>query len=226
VADGDILEFPKFNYRVVADLAHELRTPIGGVMGMNELLLMQINDPEQKMFSQSVDASGRTLLAMLLDIVDLAKIENETVELVVKPLVIKDMLELLKFALLPQLSQEGTDLKVVEEEGVEQTVTTDTGKLKQLLSCLILAVYKYTGSGPITMTARVASASLYIRISLPPNTVQRDGKSIFSQLVEGDADAKRFDMTWLRLRLATRLVTLLKAELKVSDTSVELSLPV
>lgn len=58
MADGDILEFPKFNYRVVADLAHELRTPIGGVMGMNELLLMQIHDPEQKMFSQSVDASG------------------------------------------------------------------------------------------------------------------------------------------------------------------------
>jgi len=216
---------PKFNYRIVADLAHELRTPVGGIMGMNELLLMQLNEPEEQMFAQSIDSSSRTLLAMLIDIVDLAKLENESVPLVLKPLSIDDLVDYCKFTLTPLLVAEGTDLEIVHDGGHSRQLEGDLGRIKQLICCLVLAAYKYTGSGTITLKAKVEPSTVKLSVQLPPNTVPRDGKFIFSQLENQNCDTKRFDMTWVRLRLATRLMELMNAKFKVENKEVVIELP-
>lgn len=218
---------PKFNYRIVADLAHELRTPIGGIMGMNELLLTELSDPEQQMFAQSVDSSGRTLLSMLADIVDLAKLENEEVSLMLKPLSINDLLDYCQFTLAPQLVAEGTNVEIVHDGQHVRDLSGDLGRIKQLVCCLVLAAYKYTGSSKIVLKATVEPKLVRLWVQLPATTVPRDGQFIYSQLVNGDAHhTKRYDMTWVRLRLATKLMDLMGAKFKVEERALEIELPI
>jgi hypothetical protein len=73
---------------------------------------------------------------------------------------------------------------------------------------------------------KVKASAVKLSVQLPPNTVPRDGKFIFSQLVTGDADTKRYDMTWVRLRLATKLMHMMNAKFKVEDKHVEIELPI
>ena len=65
----------------LASMSHELRTPLNGILGFAELLKLDLQDPEQQSYADTIHSSGRHLLNLLNDLLDLAKIEAGRMEL-------------------------------------------------------------------------------------------------------------------------------------------------
>ena len=120
-----------------ANISHELRTPLNSIIGFAELLEEMASaegDPSDKRmrYLQNIVSSGRSLLDMINELLQMAKIEAGRVELALEPCSIADMLEGLKAIMRPQAEAKSLDLQVRVPEGIA-AVETDAGKLQQIL---------------------------------------------------------------------------------------------
>ncbi|MCB1185498.1 HAMP domain-containing protein, partial [bacterium] len=77
----------------LANMSHEIRTPINGVLGMTELLLHNGLDEESERFARAIESSGRTLLAVCNDILDLSRIEAGQLDLDLIPIDLRELVE-------------------------------------------------------------------------------------------------------------------------------------
>ena len=121
----------------LANISHELKTPLNSIIGFAELLEEMADDtgkPEEKQlrYLRNIVVSGRTLLDMINELLQMAKIEAGRVEVVVEPTSISDLLEGLCAIMRPQAEQKNLSLKVRIPDGLS-LVETDPGKLQQIL---------------------------------------------------------------------------------------------
>ena len=150
----------------LANMSHELRTPLNAIIGFSELLLDQhfgeLNDV-QKDYLSDVLASGRHLLDLINDILDLSKIEAGKAEVILEDVVIKDILESGFTMIRHKAFKHNITLDLDLKEDVPDTVKADEQKLKQIIYNLVSNAVKFT---PDNGTIRL-SASVIERAVLP-----------------------------------------------------------
>lgn len=135
----------------LATMSHEIRTPLNGILGMAQLLLLQdLTDTEKQESARIILNSGRTLLALLNDILDISKIEAGKFELaegVFCPTqVVQEIL-----ALFTEMANE-KGLRLVANSSVAgQRYLGDAVRLRQMLSNLVSNAIKFTSQGMITI---------------------------------------------------------------------------
>ena len=66
----------------LASMSHEIRTPINAVLGLDEMILRECKDPQILDYAEKIKSSGRTLLYLINDILDLSKIESDRMEII------------------------------------------------------------------------------------------------------------------------------------------------
>ncbi len=135
--------------RFLAHVVHELRTPIGGVMGMASLLKASPLDERQSRYATLLESSAKTLLSLVNDVLDLAKLERGQFTLEPRPVAVRPWLQetLSPFepmALLQQVVVSGTI-----DEHVPAQLCFDELRLRQVLSNLIANAVKFTRSGTV-----------------------------------------------------------------------------
>jgi sensor domain CHASE-containing protein/nitrogen-specific signal transduction histidine kinase len=146
--------------RFLATMSHEIRTPLNGILGMAQLLLMPGNDDsEVRDYARTINNSGQTLLALLNDILDAAKIEAGRVELnhgtFAPPQVLHDV-----HSLFRELAEaKGLQLEETLLPSLQAAYHGDALRLRQMLSNLVANAIKFTERGFVRIDCGEVSAA-------------------------------------------------------------------
>jgi signal transduction histidine kinase/DNA-binding response OmpR family regulator len=145
--NADLEEASRHKSRFLANMSHELRTPLNAILGFSELLMDDhgtLSPAQEAGFLDNIHTSGKHLLGLINDILDLAKVEAGQTELYLETvpvnLIAGDALQLLE----PLAARKQIELRLSGEAG---TVLADAGKVKQMLINLVSNAIKFTPAG-------------------------------------------------------------------------------
>lgn len=135
----------------IATMSHELRTPLNAVLGYSSLLEPFIQDDKGIRYLKSINTAGRSLLAIINDILDLTKAESSRIELVPMPFEIrclaKELLDIFRF----NAEEKGLLVQIQITENVPKTIMLDQNRLRQVLVNLMGNAIKFTDAGSVTL---------------------------------------------------------------------------
>jgi PAS domain S-box-containing protein len=143
----------------LANMSHELRTPMTGVLGMLEFALNTTLDEQQQDLIETAHKSARTLLRILNDILDLAKVEAGKLSLEVKPFGLHECVAGAVDILVPEARRKSLELKSTVADDLPKTVVGDQVRLLQVLTNLLGNAVKYTERGQVNITVTSGSQS-------------------------------------------------------------------
>ena len=195
----------------MAKMSHELRTPLNVIIGFAELMLDQvpgeINDEQRQCLDDVLD-SGQHLLGLINDILDLSKIEAGKVELRLTDIVLPDVVESLRSAMMPILDARKQSLDVELEEGLP-LVYADKARLRQVLLNLLSNSTKFTPDGGKLKIEAVRDGD-WCQVSVVDNGIgikEEDWERIFDPFYQVDSSMpKREEGTGLGLALVKQIV--------------------
>ena len=134
----------------LANMSHELRTPLNAVIGYSEIIETEmfgaVGDPKYLDYAKDIHASGRHLLALINDILDLSKIESGTSELEREPIAIGLLLLDVEVLVQPHIQKAEVELSVRVPDGLPD-IRADRRKLVQILTNILTNAIKFTMSG-------------------------------------------------------------------------------
>jgi PAS domain S-box-containing protein len=145
--------------RFLASMSHELRTPLNAVLGFTGTILMGLGGPlteEQKHQLEIVQASGKHLLSIINDLLDIAKIESGEVEVEFEPVDCREVLQQVVAAMRPLAEAKGIDLEMSAPDH-DVTVQTDSRSVSQILFNFTNNAIKFTEEGNGNIQLRLES---------------------------------------------------------------------
>ncbi|GAW67112.1 diguanylate cyclase [Geoanaerobacter pelophilus] len=140
----------------LANMSHELRTPMTGVLGMLDLALQAPSDPRQSDYIRTAYRSGRSLLRMLNDILDLAKVEAGKFSLDQHPFPLAGCVNESVDILAPEAKRKGIELVLELAQDLPRHVVGDQVRLRQVLTNLVGNAVKFTDRGRVTVQVEPA----------------------------------------------------------------------
>ncbi len=211
----------------LAVMSHEIRTPLNGVIGTNELLATTPLDADQQRLVEAARMSGRHLLALVNDVLDLAKIEANEVRLEHEQI---EPRELVREAIAPFIGTAATkhlSLAVSVDDNVPQQVRCDPLRLRQVLVNLVGNAVKFTHAGSVELhVSRPAPAQenpgeVTLRFEVVDTGIGIRPEAlpyIFDAFTQADSStARRYGGTGLGLAICARLVGLMGTTLCVDS---------
>ena len=167
-ADADAANAAKSMF--LANVSHELRTPLNAIIGYSEMLQDEIGDPgeiDRDQFSHDLGTiifSGRQLLALINDILDLSKIETGKMQIALEWFQPAGLVFQVCDSLSPLVAQKNNQLELdIDREMAE--IHSDPGKLQQIVTNLFSNACKFTENGVITVAARIEDEWLRIVVA-------------------------------------------------------------
>lgn len=210
----------------LANMSHELRTPLNSIIGFSEVLQSfdSLND-RQKRYAANIQRSGKTLLEMINDILDLAKVEAGKME--VRPIgfQIASLILAQCDAVRGLADDKNIDLQVDIKSGLGE-VWQDQTKIQQILTNLLSNAIKFTPEGGlITVTAGgVDQDRFYVSVAdTGVGIAEEDLQVIFEKfrqsrtVVQGDGLTREYSGTGLGLSIVRELCKLLGGEIRLSS---------
>lgn len=224
-----LFESGRLKNAFIANVSHELRTPLNSIIGFTELLegmpIETEHDHEKRVrYLRNILTSGRSLLEMINELLDMAKIESGRMEVNPEPTSVRDLLEGLAGIMRPQSKVKGLALELQVASNLP-SIQTDPGKLQQILYNFLSNAVKFS---PIDSVVTI-SASKIQEFGSPPAvriTVSDKGPGIPEDMLEmvfekfRQVDAthtKEHSGTGLGLAICRELAELLHAHLGVKS---------
>ena len=203
----------------LAAMSHELRTPLNAILGFTGLMLMKLPGPlteTQERHLQHVQSSGRHLLSLINDLLDLAKVESGHVELVGEDVDVQALCNEVLEAMRPTAQAKGLALGV-ELASHPAMVHADRRALHQVVLNLVGNAVKFTPQGAVLIRVPACTRGQPWRIEVEDTGVgidEADQARLFQAFVQvGDRPARRGEGTGLGLHLSRRLAELMGGSL-------------
>lgn len=207
----------------LANMSHEIRTPMNGIIGFSNLLKSsKISDPIKEKYIDLINSNGETLVKIIDDIIDIAKIESKQFRLIEKSSNLAEVFTELHSCYLKNLIKYGKGhltltLNIPDEKHV---ILTDGMRLKQIMSNLISNAIKFTYKGTIEFGYRLKDGQnieFFVTdsgIGLPEDKKE----DIFERFMQlDDSPAREYGGTGLGLTISKNLVELMGGEIGVES---------
>jgi signal transduction histidine kinase/ActR/RegA family two-component response regulator len=190
----------------LATMSHEIRTPLNGVLGMTQAMAMDDLSPVQRERLGVVHASGEALLAILNDVLDLAKIEPGKLELEEIDFDLEEIVRGAHQAFTAQANAKGLEF-ALDVKGSQGFYRGDPTRIRQVLYNLVSNALKFTDEGEIRVTARWASETLTVAVADTGVGIPADRLPLlFGRFAQADASTtRRFGGTGLGLAICREL---------------------
>ena len=207
----------------LANVSHEFRTPMNGIIGMSELLLRSELNERQQSLARTIVESGRALVVIINDILDFSKIEAGKIEL--QPLefdfrsCVNDVMALLSV----QASSKGIKLESHYSNDLSAYVVGDAGRIRQVLTNLIGNAVKFTDQGRVDVHIHLEAIGselgvFFEVIDTGPGIPESAVQSIFEKFSQVDNTSTRMrEGTGLGLAICKQLIETMKGEIGVES---------
>jgi len=207
----------------LASMSHEIRTPMNAVFGFTQLLAKTKIEPEAREYIKAIQTSGRALLALINDILDLSKIEAGKLPLALQATDIRELLESTLGVFAETASQKQLQLRLRVAPEVPTTLVVDQHRLRQVLMNLISNAVKYSDQGVVRVSAgstTTADQQCELTIAIADNGIgiAKDRQALlFEPFYRAVGDGDEREGTGLGLAIVRRLLTLMSGDISLQS---------
>ena len=167
LAEEATLAAERLKREFMDNMSHEIRTPLNGILGMAEVLSATLTDPQQRELLETLKESGRSLAALLENVLDFARLDAGDVVSRRAAFSLANLIEGVAASFAGAALQKGLHLSWRAEPSTPELVVGDGGGLRQILAALVSNAVKFTDSGDIEIVAEAR----------PPLAASRDDKA-------------------------------------------------
>ena len=226
----------KYKSEFIANMSHELRTPLNSLLVLAEQLE---DNPDgnltarQVQFAHVIRSSGVDLLKLLNDILDLAKVESNTVHFEIGVVSLPELRDNMLLTFKPIADAQGLGFSVELDDRLPATIATDPLRLRQVLKNLLSNAFKFTEHGEVSLKLELsadgwspsrpelarASSVVALVVADTGIGIKRDQQaSVFEAFAQGDGStARKYGGTGLGLSISRNLVDLLGGEIVLAS---------
>lgn len=210
-AQAEAIEANRAKSEFLTVMSHEIRTPLNGVLGMAQAMSADALSGRQRERLEVVSQSGQALLAIVNDVLDLAKVEAGKVELENRPFDLEATIRQAEASFEAIALSKGLTFNSAVEPSATGRYMGDALRLRQVLANLISNAVKFTDEGSITVAARREAGELVLIVedTGPGCTPEQMGR-LFQKFEQADVSTtRRFGGTGLGLSICSELTTLM-----------------
>ena len=208
----------------LANMSHEIRTPLSGIMGLLSLLKKTNLTERQNKYLSAIDTSSKTLLTVINDILDLAKIERGEVSITTKPFNIKNTINQIYDLFIGKCVNKNLKFTNAFDGKLPVIIFGDQARINQIIYNLVGNAIKFTSAGFVSIRSEFdylteQNGKLVITIQdsgigIPDDKIQ-DIFSPFRQVE--DYESRKFEGTGLGLSISKKMITLMGGTIEVNS---------
>ncbi len=224
-AEGEAREASRAKSEFLAAMSHEIRTPMNAVLGMAELLDREDLTDTAREHVDTLRTSGRLLLSILNDLLDLSKIEAGRIEIESIPFEVAAIAEHVRRMWAPRAEEKGLAFSLTLAPDVPATALGDPSRIQQVLFNLASNAVKFTDEGAVAIAIEAGptdtDGTFELRLRVRDTGLGMDAQTLarlFNPFTQADAStARRFGGTGLGLTISRRLARAMGGDIEVDS---------
>lgn len=224
IAKEEAEQMSKAKSEFLANVSHEIRTPMNAILGFSEILLDKLDNPKHKEQIKAIISSGRTLLSLINDILDLSKIEAGRLDFEFEPMNFNHKIAEIQQLFNPKAQQKQLALEIITSPNVPNFILMDEVRFHQILFNIVGNAIKFTDRGYVKIESKVVNQNkkkfdLSIEIEDSGIGIPNDQlDKIFDVFTQQSGQSNRsYEGTGLGLAITKKLLEKMNGEILVKS---------
>lgn len=208
----------------LSNMSHEIRTPINAILGMDEMILRESDDPDILEYAANIKSAGNSLLSIVNDILDFSKIEADKMEIIPVQYNLASVVNDLVNMVSTRALEKGLDIDVDVDRNTPTNLIGDEIRIKQVVTNLLSNAVKYTEKGVVTLQigySKIDDNNMLLAVTVKDTGIgikEEDIKKLYNpfERIE-EARNRTIEGTGLGMNIVKRLLSLMGTKLLVES---------